>query len=162
MDGGDLQQRLKVLIRAVTAIETAGNLNSYLRRFGLARLAKLYRDTAANRGQLAVENNSVRSSTWAVTTKAHKAEAYNSMIQHIWGISFPAHSKGTKMTKRGLIDSDAPDAVQWNKCKNKLCKQIEAGQRWLGLAERFGWSSLGLITRDWSIGDNKVVASDRM
>ncbi|KAK5219752.1 hypothetical protein LTR47_011440 [Exophiala xenobiotica] len=65
------------------------------------------------------------------------------------------------MTKSGLIDSDAPEAAQWNQCKRKLSKQIEAGQRWLQWAERLGWSSLGLISRDWSIGDSRVVASDR-
>ena len=30
------------------------------------------------------------------------------------------------------------------------------------VSTKVGWSTLGLITRDWSIGDSKVVASDRM
>jgi hypothetical protein len=96
-----------------------------------------------------------------VVIKAHKAEAYKAMILHIWGLPFPAHCKGAKMTKGGLIDSTAPDALQWNKCKGRLRKQIAAGQRWFGMVSRFGWSTLSLITRDWSIGDSKVVASDR-
>ena len=152
----------KALVGAVTAIETAGNLNSYLRRFALARLAKLYHDTAANKGVLVLRSDTERLSSRGVATKAHKATAYRVIIQSIWGVSFPGNYKDAKMTKRGLIDSDSSNAVHWNKCKSKLCKQIEGGQRWLGLANRFGWSSLGLVTRDWLIGNNKVVASDRM
>ena len=40
----------KILVSYMTTLETAGNLDSYLRRFALARLAKLYLDTTANRG----------------------------------------------------------------------------------------------------------------
>ena len=152
----------KALVGAVTAIETAGNLNCYLRRFALARLAKLYHDTARNKGVLVLKNDTERLSSQRVATKAHKATAYRVMIQSIWGVSFPGNYKDAKMTKRGLIDSDSSNAVHWNKCKSKLCKQIEKGQRWFGLANRFGWSSLGLITQDWLIGNNKVIASDSM
>lgn len=146
----------------MNTIETAGHLNSYLRRFGLARLANMYLETAANRGRLTLNNERACPSSRTVVTNPHKAKAYIAMILHIWDIPFPAHYKGAKMTRGGLIDSTAADALQWNKCKARLRKQIDAGQRWLGLATRVGWSTLGLITRDWSIGDSKVVASDRM
>jgi hypothetical protein len=42
----------KVLMETVSTIETAGHLNSYLRRFTLARLANIYTETAANGGCL--------------------------------------------------------------------------------------------------------------
>jgi hypothetical protein len=152
----------KVLVRAVNGIETVNNLNSYLRRFALARLAKLYHNTVANRGHLLRDKTDLRLSMPTVTNKAYKAEAYKSLIQHIWDVAFPARFAGKNKTQGGLIDSDAPDAVRWNRCKRKLSKQVDAGQRWLRLVEKFGWSSLGLINRDWSIGENRVVASDRM
>jgi hypothetical protein len=152
----------RVLVEAVNTIETVGNLNSYVRRFGLAQLANIYLCTAANGGRLVSNNDRTPSSSRAVSTKSHKAEAYSAMILHIWDLPFPAHCKGSKMTRGGLIDSTAADALQWNKCKARLRKQIDAGQRWVTMATRVGWSTLGLITRDWSIGDSKVVASDRM
>ncbi|KAK5313540.1 hypothetical protein LTR93_010844 [Exophiala xenobiotica] len=96
------------------------------------------------------------------TIKQSKSEAYSSLIQHTWGVEFPSCYRGQHKTQSGLIDSDASDAVRWNQCRRKLGKQIDAGQRWLKFADRFGWSSLGLISRDWSIGDNKVAASDRI
>ncbi|KAK5332286.1 hypothetical protein LTR98_011579 [Exophiala xenobiotica] len=40
--------------------------------------------------------------------------------------------------------------------------QIEAGQQWLKFADKFGWSALGLVTRDWFIEENKLLANDRM
>ncbi|KAK7932780.1 hypothetical protein LTR80_011708 [Exophiala xenobiotica] len=151
------------LVRTLTAIDTAGDMYAYMRRFALARLAKLYRNTAANAGQLAIDDDDA--AAWMCrrrpASKDDKAKAYRSMIEHIWGAAFPDRFRGQTMTKSGLIDSDAPEAVQWNQCKRKLSKQIEAGQRWLQWAERLGWSSLGLISRDWSIGDSRLVASDR-
>ncbi|KAK5202686.1 hypothetical protein LTR47_011460, partial [Exophiala xenobiotica] len=39
--------------------------------------------------------------------------------------------------------------------------QIEAGQQWLKFADKFGWSALGLVTRDWFIEENKLLANDR-
>jgi hypothetical protein len=150
------------LFRTLTAIDTASETHGYMRRFTLARLAKLYRSTAANGGQLPTNDDDAWMSRRRPPTKVDKAKAYCSMIEHIWDRAFPDRDKGRTMTKSGLIDSDAPDAVRWNQCKRRLSKQIEAGQRWLQWAERLGWSSLGLISRDWSIGDSKVVASDRL
>ncbi|KAK5202353.1 hypothetical protein LTR41_011894 [Exophiala xenobiotica] len=151
------------LVRTLTAIDTAGDMYAYLRRFALARLAKLYRSTAANAGQLTTDDDD--DAAWMSrrrpACKDDKAKAYRSMIEHIRGTAFPDRFRGQTMTKSGLIDSDAPEAVRWNQCKRKLSKQIEIGQRWLQWAERLGWSSLSLISRDWSIGDSKVVASDR-
>ncbi|KAK5242302.1 hypothetical protein LTS06_011608, partial [Exophiala xenobiotica] len=151
------------LVRPLTAIDTAGDMYAYLRRFALARLAKLYRSTAANAGQLTTDDDD--DAAWMSrrrpACKDDKAKAYRSMIEHIRGTAFPDRFRGQTMTKSGLIDSDAPEAVRWNQCKRKLSKQIETGQRWLQWAERLGWSSLSLISRDWSIGDSKVVASDR-
>ncbi|KIW35837.1 uncharacterized protein PV06_11830, partial [Exophiala oligosperma] len=150
------------LVRTLTAIDTAGEMYGYMRRFALARLAKLYRSTTANAGRLVTNDEDAWISRRRPPTKVDKAKAYCSMIEHIWDTAFPDHYKGQAMTKSGLIDSNAPDAARWNQCKRKLSKQIEAGQRWLSWAERFGWSSLGLVTRDWSIGDVKVVVSDRI
>ncbi|KAK4934415.1 hypothetical protein LTR10_024316 [Elasticomyces elasticus] len=150
------------LVRTLTAIDTAGDTYAYMRRLALARLAKLYRNTAANAGQLAIDDDDAAwMSRRRPALKDDKAKAYRSMIEHIWGAAFPDLFRGQTMTKSGLIDSDIPEAVRWNQCKRKLSKQIEAGQRWLQWAERLGWSSLGLISRDWSIGDSRVVASDR-
>jgi len=150
------------LFRTLTAIETASETHGYMRRFALARLAKLYRSTAANGGQLPTNDDDAWTPRRRPPVKADKAKAYCSMIEHIWNAPFPDRYKGRTMTKSGLIDSDAPDAVRWNQCKQRLWRQIEAGQRWLQWAERLGWSSLGLISRDWSIGDSKAVASDRL
>jgi hypothetical protein len=47
----------KVLLEAVGAFETAGHLNSYIRRFTLARLANVYLETAANGGRLTLDND---------------------------------------------------------------------------------------------------------
>ncbi|KAJ9493358.1 hypothetical protein H2202_011170 [Exophiala xenobiotica] len=151
------------LVKTLTAIDTAGDMYAYMRRLALARLARLYRNTAANAGQIAIDDDDTAAwmSRRRPASKDDKAKAYRSMIEHIWGAAFPDRFRGQTMTKSGLIDSDAPEAVQWNQCKRKLSKQIEAGQRWLQWAERLGWSSLGLISRDWSIGDSRVVASDR-
>lgn len=126
-------------METVSTIEKAGHLNSYIRRFTLARLANIYLGTVANGGRLTLDDDGASPSPRAVGTKAHKAATYNAMILHIWGVPFPAQNKGVKMTKRGLIDSSAADALQWNKCKGRLRHQIDAGQRWLGLATRFGW-----------------------
>jgi hypothetical protein len=152
----------KVLMETVNTIEKTGHLNSYIRRFTLARLANIYVGTAANKGQLTLDDDGAYPSPPPLGTKAHKSAAYTAMILHIWGLPFPAQKKGLKMTRRGLIDSSAADALQWNQYKGRLCRQIEAGQRWLGLATRFGWSTLGLITREWSIGDIKAGASDSL
>lgn len=152
----------KILMETVGTIEKAGHLNSYIRRFTLACSANIYMASVANGGRLTLDDDRAYPSQRAAGTNAHKAASYNAMILHIWGVSFPEHNKGAKLTKRGLIDSSAADALQWNNCKVRLRHQIEAGQRWLGLAKRFGWSTLGLITREWSIGDRKVIASDRM
>lgn len=118
--------------------------------------------TVANGGRLTLDDDDANPSRWATGTNAYKAAAYNAMILHIWGVPFPAQNKGAKMTKRGFIDSSAADALEWNKCKARLRHQIERGQRWLGMARRFGWSTLALITREWSIGDRKLIASDSM
>jgi hypothetical protein len=152
----------KILMETVNTIEKGGHLNSYIRRFTLARLANIYLGSVANGGRLTLDDDRAYPSQRAAGTNAHKAASYNAMILHIWGVPFPEQNKGAKMTKRGLIDSSVADALQWNKCKVRLRHQIEAGQRWLGLAKRFGWPTLGLITRDWSVGNRKVVASDTM
>ncbi|KAK5356063.1 hypothetical protein LTS03_011785, partial [Exophiala xenobiotica] len=69
---------------------------------------------------------------------------------------------GVDKNRSGLIDSDESDAVRWNHYKRKLSKQIEAGQRWLKFADKSGWSALGLVTRDWFIEENNVLANDRI
>ncbi|KIW35841.1 uncharacterized protein PV06_11825, partial [Exophiala oligosperma] len=119
------------LVRTLTAIDTAGEMYGYMRRFALARLAKLYRSTTANAGRLVTNDEDAWISRRRPPTKVDKAKAYCSMIEHIWDTAFPDHYKGQAMTKSGLIDSNAPDAARWNQCKRKLSKQIEAGQRWL-------------------------------
>ncbi|KAK5065426.1 hypothetical protein LTR84_001264 [Exophiala bonariae] len=152
----------KVLMETVSTIEKASHLHSYIRRFTLARLANIYVRSVANGGRLTLDENKAYSSQRLAGTNARKAATYSAMILHIWGVPFPAQNKGAKMTKRGFIDAFAADAMRWNKCKARLRHEIDAGQRWLGMATRFGWSTLGLITREWSVGDKKVVASDRM
>ncbi|KAJ9493287.1 hypothetical protein H2202_011256, partial [Exophiala xenobiotica] len=159
---GVFSQDPKVLVSAVNSVETADNLNSYLRRFALARLARLYSDTVANRGLLGRDKDDSRLSLRTSTNKVYKAEAYVSLIQHIWDVAFPARFRGRNKTRSGLIHSDEPDAIRWNRHRRKLSKQIEAGQRWLKFADKFGWSALGLVTRDWFIEENNVVANDRM
>ncbi|KAK5284009.1 hypothetical protein LTR55_011795, partial [Exophiala xenobiotica] len=159
---GVFSQDPKVLVCAVNSVDTADNLNSYLRRFALARLARLYADTVANRGLLGRDKDGSRLSLRTSTNKAYKAGAYVSLIQHIWDVAFPARFRGRNKTRSGLIDSEEPDAIRWNRYKRKLSKQIEAGQRWLTFADKFGWSALGLVTRDWFIDENKVVANDRI
>ena len=149
-------------METVNTIEKLGHLNSYIRRFTLARLANIYVGTAAKGGQLTLDDDGAHPFGRAAGTNAQKAASYSAMILHIWGVPFPAQNKGVKLTRGGLIDSSAADALQWNKYKARLRHQIDAGQRWLGLATRFGWSTLGLITREWSIGDKKVAASDSM
>jgi hypothetical protein len=143
----------RILVHTVTAFETASELYSYMRRFALARLAKLYRNTVENQGQLATDNDDACLCRRRQTNKADKAKAYCAMIEHIWGVTFPAGFKGKTMTRSGLINSEEHDAVRWNECKRKLSKMIEAGNR---------WSSLGLISRDWAIRDHRVVVTDRM
>ncbi|KAK5188672.1 hypothetical protein LTR47_011464 [Exophiala xenobiotica] len=159
---GVFSQDPRVLVSAVDSVDTADNLNSYLRRFALPRLARLYSDTVANRGLLERYKDGSRLSLRTSTNKAYKAEAYVSLIQHIWDVVFPARFRGRNKTRSGLIDSDEPDAIRWNRHRRKLSKQIEAGQRWLKFADKFGWSALGLVTRDWFIEENKVLANDRI
>ncbi|KAK5202572.1 hypothetical protein LTR41_011677 [Exophiala xenobiotica] len=159
---GVFSQDPKVLVNAVNSVDTADNLNCYLRRFALARLARLHADTVANRGRLGHDKDGTCLSLRTSTNKAYKAAAYVSLIQHIWDVGFPARFQGRNKTRSGLIDSDESDAVRWNHYKRKLSKQIEAGQRWLKFADKFGWSALGLVTRDWFIDENRVVANDRI
>jgi jumonji domain-containing protein 2 len=147
----------KILVRAVDAIETSSNLNCYLRRLALARLAALYWKTCANGGTLC-EDDTLSSSRSAV--KKHKAAAYNSLIQHIWGFPFPERHKGAKMTKKGLIDATTHEARLWNEYKSKLLNRLEVGHRWLNLADRFGWPTLVLIARNWSIKESRVSTTD--
>ncbi|KAK5216082.1 hypothetical protein LTR47_011973 [Exophiala xenobiotica] len=80
---GVFSQDPKVLVSVVNSVDTADNLNSYLRRFALARLARLYSDTVANRGLLGRDKDGSRLSLRTSTNKAYKAEAYVSLIQHI-------------------------------------------------------------------------------
>ncbi|KAK5562630.1 hypothetical protein LTR43_011756, partial [Exophiala xenobiotica] len=159
---GVFSQDPKVLVSAVNSVDTADNLNGYLRRFALARLARLYSNTVANGGLLGPDKDGSRLSLRTSTNKAYKAEAYVSLIQYIWDVAFPARFRGRNKTRSGLIDSDEPDAIRWNRHRRKLSKQIEAGQRWLKFADKFGWSALGLVTRDWFIEENKVLANDRI
>ncbi|KAK7926417.1 hypothetical protein LTR80_011886 [Exophiala xenobiotica] len=153
---GVFSQDPKVLVSVVNSVDTADNLNSYLRRFALARLARLYSDTVANRGLLGRDKDGSRLSLRTSTNKAYKAEAYD--------VAFPDRFRSRNKTRSGgLIDSNEPDAIRWNCHRRKLSKQIEAGQRWLKFADKFGWSALGLVTRDWFIEEeNKVLANDRM
>ncbi|KAK5259477.1 hypothetical protein LTR40_005914 [Exophiala xenobiotica] len=126
---GVFSQDPKVLVNAVNSADTADSLNSYLRRFALARLARLYADTVANKGRLGHDKDGTCLSLRISTNKAYKAAAYVPLIQHIW---------------------------------DKVEQTDEAGQRWLKFAEKFGWSALGLVTRDWFIDENRVVANDRI
>jgi len=64
------------------------------------------------------------------------------------------------MNKKGLIISNAPAAIRWNTCKIKLRNRLEPGLRWLGLTDRFGQLSIGLITKNWMIDDKQVTAND--
>ncbi|KAK6362526.1 hypothetical protein LTS17_012768 [Exophiala oligosperma] len=159
---GVFSQDPKVLVNAVNSVDSADNLNSYLRRFALARLARLYAETVANRGRLGHDKDGTCLSLRTSTNKAYKAAAYVSLIQHIWDVAFPARFQGRNKNRSGLIDSDESDAVRWNHYKRKLSKQIEAGQRWLKFTDKFGWSALGLVTRDWFIEENNVLANDRI
>ena len=84
------------------------------------------------------------------------------MIEQILGVPFPVEYSDTRMTENGLIDSTSRAAVQWNKYKIKLRKKIEAGNRWVDLAQRFGWSVLGLITRDSQAGQESIIVSHGM
>lgn len=114
----------QVLVKTVTAFERKGDLFGYMRRITLARLAKLYCTTGANEDQLAIGTDDGRRRR---TNKADKASACWTMIEHIWGVTFPVCFKGNAMTKSGLIDSKDHDAVEWNKYKLKFVKHIEAG-----------------------------------
>ncbi|KAK5549696.1 hypothetical protein LTR46_011903, partial [Exophiala xenobiotica] len=90
------------LVRTLTAIDTAGDMYAYMRRLALARLAKLYRNTAANAGQLAIDDDD-DDAAWMSrrrpASKDDKAKAYRSMIEHIWGAAFPDRFRGQTMTK---------------------------------------------------------------
>ncbi|KAK5308735.1 hypothetical protein LTR93_012414, partial [Exophiala xenobiotica] len=89
------------LVRTLTAIDTAGDMYAYMRRFALARLAKLYRNTAANADQLAIDDDDAAAwmSRRRPASKDDKAKAYRSMIEHIWGAAFPDRFRGQTMTK---------------------------------------------------------------
>ncbi|KAK4998896.1 hypothetical protein LTR66_001957 [Elasticomyces elasticus] len=149
----------KVLINAVEAAETSGNLHCYLRCFALAQLAQQYRDTCSNGGTLPTANQA-QPRKHKVITKHDKAAAHTTFIEHIWGVPFPAQYRGDKCTKKGLINATNVGAPRWNKCITRLLTQPDAGHRWQGLAEKVGWSSLGLIASNWSIGDGKVTVTD--
>jgi MarR-like DNA-binding transcriptional regulator SgrR of sgrS sRNA len=95
----------------VDAIKTSSNLSYYLRRLALARLADLYRKTCANEGTLPDEHNKLSSSR-AIATKTQKAAVYNSMIEHVWGVTFPARYRGVTMTKKGFIKVNTSDIIQ--------------------------------------------------
>jgi hypothetical protein len=64
----------------VNSIDIADNLNSYLRRFALARLARLYSNTVANKGLLGRDKDSLRLPLRISINKIYKAEAYISLI----------------------------------------------------------------------------------
>ncbi|KAK7901112.1 hypothetical protein LTR80_012340, partial [Exophiala xenobiotica] len=72
---------------------------------------------------------------------------------HIWDAALLVRFRSRDKTRSGLIDSDGPDAIR--RCKRKLSKQIDAGQRWLKSADKCGSSALGLVTRDCFIVENK-------
>ncbi|KAK5562061.1 hypothetical protein LTR43_012344 [Exophiala xenobiotica] len=122
---GVFSQDPKVHVNAVNSVDTADSLNSYLRRFALARLARLYADTVANKGRLGHDKDGTCLSLRISTNKAYKAAAYVSLIQHIWDVAFPARFQGRNKTRSGLIDSDESDAVRWNHYKRKLSKQMK-------------------------------------
>jgi hypothetical protein len=73
----------KILFYALDAIETSGNLDWFLRRFALSRLAKMYRDVCRNGGKL-LTGNDIALPSEVVESKKHIAKAYKAMIQHIW------------------------------------------------------------------------------
>jgi hypothetical protein len=148
----------KILFYALDAIETSGNLDCFLRRFVISRLAKGFRDVCRNGGKLLTENDVVLPSK-VVESKKHISKAYKALIQHIWKEPFPVLNH-VKMDKKGLIISNAPAAIRWNTCKIKLRNRLEPGQRWLGLTDRFGQLSIGLITKNWMIDDKQVTAND--
>jgi hypothetical protein len=92
----------------------------------LARLVNLYCKTCANGGTLPGERD-ILSSSRATVTKTQKAVTCNLIIEHVWGVPFLARYKGAKITKKGLVNVNTPEAVQWNKCKSKLANRVEAG-----------------------------------
>jgi JmjC domain, hydroxylase len=73
----------KILFYALDAIETSGNLDCFLRRFVLSRLAKRFRDVCRNGGKLLTESD-VALPSEVVGSKKHISKAYKAMIQHIW------------------------------------------------------------------------------
>ncbi|KAK5202450.1 hypothetical protein LTR41_011801 [Exophiala xenobiotica] len=136
---GVFSQDPKVLVNAVNSVDSADNLNSYLRRFAVARAGQIvWRYGREQRSLGARQGWHVLVAT-DIDKQAYKAAAYVSLIQHIWDVAFPARFQGRSKTRSGLIDSDESDAVRWNHYKRMLSKQIEAGQRWLKFADKFGW-----------------------
>ncbi|KAK5562171.1 hypothetical protein LTR43_012234 [Exophiala xenobiotica] len=98
---GVFSQDPKILVNAVNSVDSADNLNSYLRRFALARLARLYAETVANRGRLGHDKDGTCLSLRTSTNKAYKAAAYVSLIQHIWDVAFPARFQGRNKNRSG-------------------------------------------------------------
>ena len=141
-----LDPNLATVVKAVDSIDSADNLSCYGRRYGLAQIARSFDDRARDLGGPA---------------KVGKARAYASLIEDIWGISIPSGMQGQRLTKRGLLTSTDPTAVQWNRSKMRLSKMIAAGRRWWELQKRFGELSILLIPRNWAIGEPAVVVSDK-
>ena len=137
----------KVLFRSVDILQTSNDLNCYLRRVALARIAQVFDQTCLNHGKFSQDFDPANKDH--VITKMDKAEAYKSIIETVWGIPFPKLAKGTRMDRNGLIDANDCSAMSWNTYKRRLLRLIGIGQRWYALAERFGWACLALIRRDW-------------
>lgn len=126
----------KALFNCLDELEISGNLNCFQRRLALARLSDHYNTACQHRAR-------------RVVTKFDKANAYIAMIEEIWGVSYPTTLGHLKLSQSGLIESDKPEAVEWNTCKKRLISKLTLGRRWLNLANKFGFSCLFLIASDW-------------
>lgn len=116
------------IIQAVDAIEHLTRVYGSMRRIGLARMANIFNGLASIKRK----------------GKGPKGRnyAYRHLIATCWEVSI---SDDTKLSKSGFISNEDPNAEQWNKYKTKLRHQINFGQRWYRIAEKFGWLTLLLI-----------------
>jgi JmjC domain, hydroxylase len=137
----------KALFNCLDELEISGNLNCFQRRLALARLSDHY-------------NTACQHQARRVVTKHDKANAYVTMIEEIWGVSYPTTLGCLKLNQSGLIESNEPEAAEWNTCKKRLVSKLTLGRRWLNLANQFGFSCLFLIASDWHPHEDCVALSD--
>jgi JmjC domain, hydroxylase len=139
----------KALFNCLDELEISGNLNCFQRRLALAKLSDHY-------------NTECQHQARRVVTKHDKANAYVAMIKEIWGVSYPTRLGRLKLNQSGLIESNEPEAAEWNTCKKRLISKLTLGRRWLNLANQFGFSCLFLIASDWHPHEDCVALSDTM